>query len=168
MATIMLIPLLLIAAMPAAPGRTFASEPRTCAVLQAALKAAAGATRPTWPAQIRLAWRDVGLDQIMPAYAQTLPLSAQELAGLTARQPLYDAPAFRPACRWRGQRASSRGRGTGDRFVTITSPIVSADGRLAITEVSFRSEGWGGHGSLCVARQGASGWTARCVGSWIT
>ncbi|RDE07082.1 hypothetical protein [Sphingomonas aracearum] len=168
------IPMLLAAAI--APLQTplhlvtthFASAPRTCAVLQAAYTAASKGQTPIYPRDVRSDTRVLRLDEFVPEYRAKLALSAAEFAGLTARQAQSDFPHFRPACAWKGDpgpAVDDEGHAT---FVTFTSPIFSANRKLAMVEVSFREEGTFAYGLICVVRQGRGGWAAQCRGSWIT
>ncbi|GGB21818.1 hypothetical protein GCM10011380_09240 [Sphingomonas metalli] len=146
----------------------FASAPRTCAVLQAAYTAASGAKTLAYPPVVLMEDRRLHPEGFVTSYPAELPLSRHGFDDLVAEAKRYDFPNFKPACAWQGSpgpRVDGEGTPT---FVSFTSPIFSSDGRLAILQVSFRIQGWGGHGEICVVRQHRRGWRARCRAGWMT
>lgn len=147
---------------------TFASAPRTCAVLQAAYTAAISRNAPAYPNDVRAADRTLRLAEIVPEYRAKLGVSASEYEELVEQQATYNTPGFRPNCGWKGIAGPSKDDEGHPTYVTFTSPIFSRNGRIAIVETSFREAGIFGYGLICTVRSKRGSWAAQCSQSWIT
>lgn len=139
----------------------------TCRIIEAAYTAAIGSDRLAYPRDIDPAFRVFDLARFVPDYRKRLALNAGEFDGLAARQSLYGEEKFRPLCVSVSDPAPRFDDEGHLHRVSFTYPIVSADGMLALTEVSFWEPGYG-YGMMCIVRRGAAGWTAKCVDSWVT
>jgi hypothetical protein len=150
------------------PMQTFASAPRTCAVLQAAYTAAIGQDATAYPKEVGPSRHILDdLRTFTPDYRGRLPLSAKEFEELATRQSIYHVENFKPICDWQGKGVAMKNDEGHQTFVTFTSPIFSRDGHVALTEVSFQYGAFG-YGLICVARSRHEAWSARCLQSWIT
>ena len=153
---------------PASPVvRTFASAPRTCAVLQAAYTAAIKHKVLAYPVNVRGDSRPLSLDEIVPDYRAKLAASPREFNELIARQNLYSSSRFKPTCTWHGVPGPLKDGEGHATYVTFTSPVFSRNGRLSIVEVSFLTEGMFGYGFNCVVRSKRGVSSGQCLESWI-
>ena len=160
-----------LTASPSQPYRvlgTFASSPRTCAVLQAAYTAAINRNAPAYPNDVRAADRTLRLAQTVPEYRAKLGVSAREYEELVEQQATYNTPGFRPNCNWKGLAGPSKDEEGHPTYVTFTSPVFSKKGRIAVVETSFREVGMFGYGLICTVRSKRGSWMAQCLQSWIT
>jgi hypothetical protein len=148
--------------------RTFASAPRTCAVLQAAYTAAIKYKVPAYPVDVRADSRALSLDKMVPDYRTELTASQHEFEELIARQDLYSSSNFKPTCTWNGVPGPLKDNEGHATYVTFTSPIFSKNGRLSIVQISFREAGMFGYGLICMVRSKRGVWSAQCLDSWIT
>jgi hypothetical protein len=139
----------------------------TCRIVEAAYTAAIGSDQPAYPRDIDPAFRVIDLTRFVPDYRKRLALNAAEFDGLAARQSLYAQDKFRPLCVPVSDPAPRVDESGHLHRVSFTYPIVSADGMLALTEVSFKERGYG-YGKTCIVRRAAAGWTAICLDSWVT
>ncbi|MEN3749582.1 hypothetical protein TPR58_20585 [Sphingomonas sp. HF-S3] len=143
----------------------------TCRIIEAAYTAAIGSDHLAYPRDIDPSIRVIDLTQFVPDYRKRLAMNATEFNGLAARQSLYAQEKYRPLCMPVSDPAPRVDEEGHLHRVSFTHPIVSANGMLAITEVSFQEPGGArafGYGMMCVVRRGAAGWTAKCVDSWVT
>ncbi len=143
-------------------GATFASAPRTCDVLRAAYAAAALDQLPAGELHVRPASRSLDLRSFVPAFRRALPISRREFDGLAARQELFRATGFIPRCSWIEARGGSGAIPNGASTM-FTSPIFSANRRLAMTEVLVVGPGTRLQGFNCTARLQRRHWSARCM-----
>jgi hypothetical protein len=139
----------------------------TCRIIEAAYAAAIGSDHLAYPRDIDPEIREIDLSRFVREYRERLPLNAVEFDGLAVRQSLYVEAKFRPLCVPVSDPAPRFDESGHLHRVSFTAPVVSADGGLAITQVSFRERGYG-YGKMCIVRRGAAGWTAKCVDSWVT
>jgi len=153
---------------PASPVvRTFASAPRTCAVLQAAYTAAIKHKVLAYPVDVRADSRPLSLDKTVSDYRAKLAVSPREFDELIARQNLYSSSKFKPTCAWNGVPGPLIDGDQPRTYVTFTSPVFSKSGRLSIVQVSFLGEGWFGYGLICIVRSKRGVWSGQCLESWI-
>jgi hypothetical protein len=160
-----------VTVLPSQPYRvlgTFASAPRTCAVLQAAYTAAINRKAPAYPNDVRAADRTLRLGETVPEYRAKMGVTAQEYEELIEQQATYNTPGFRPNCDWKGLAGPSEDDEGHATYVTFTSPIFSENGRIAVVETSFREAGRYGYGLICTVRSKRGTWVAQCLRSWIT
>ncbi len=160
-----------VTASPGQPYRimgTFASAPRTCAVLQAAYTAAIKRNAPAYPNDVRAADRTLRLAKTSLEYRAKLGISAREYEDLVEQQATYNTPGFRPNCDWKGLAGPSKDDEGHPTYVTFTSPVFSKNGRIAVVETSFREAGIFGYGLICTVRSKRGSWAAQCLDSWIT
>ena len=154
---------------PASPVvQTFASAPRTCAVLQAAYTAAIKYKVLAYPVDVRIDYRALSLDKTAPDYRAKLAASPREFDELITRQNLYSSSNFKPTCKWYGVPGPAKDDEGHATHVTFTSPIFSKNGRLSIVQVSFLEDGMFGYGLICVVRSKRGTWAGQCLESWIT
>ena len=147
---------------------TFASAPRTCAVLQAAYTAAINRNAPAYPNDVRAANRTFRLAETVPEYHAKLGVSAKEYEDFVEQQATYNTPGFRPNCDWKGLAGPLKDDEGHSTYITFTSPIFSKNGRIAVVETSCRETGMFGYGLICTVRLKHSSWVAQCLQSWIT
>ncbi|WP_093299768.1 hypothetical protein [Sphingomonas sp. NFR04] len=142
---------------------------QTCRVLEAAYTAAIESNVPAYPQTIAPARRTVDLGTFHRDYRNQLPLDDGEFGDLVSRQRGFAVDGYRPLCVPTAApiaRADAEGHA---QSISFTSPVFSSDGRIAVTEISFRHVPSGfGYGMLCIARRTGQAWSARCLGSWIT
>lgn len=81
---------------------SFASAPRTCAVLQAAYTVASRQTRLSYPKDVRTDTRILQMQKSDPDFRSGLALSPQEKDELADQGSRYDFPNFKPSCKWNG------------------------------------------------------------------
>ena len=159
---------LLVASLyPAAAVSAGSSSTVQCMAMEAAYSAAINSRTLVYPVVIERGWRATDLKQIVPQYRARLPLSREEFEDLSKREHLYNVDHFEPHCKWKGNPAPARMDQMDPMIVSFSDPIMSADNKLALVEVSF-SHGSFGYGSMCVARARRNSWQAQCLPSWIT
>ncbi len=142
---------------------------QTCRVLEAAYTAAIKSSVPAYPRNIVSSSRAADLREFHADYRADLPLKSAEFEDLAGRQRLYAVEAYRPVCVPASVPAVRKDAEGHVQHTSFTSPVFSSDGRIAVTEVSFRDGAGGfGYGMFCVARRSGAAWSATCVGSWVT
>ncbi|QQV78442.1 hypothetical protein H5J25_07315 [Sphingomonas aliaeris] len=147
---------------------TFASAPRTCAILQAAYTKAIGGTATAYPNDVRSSSRRLELVKIVPEYRVKMGLSKKEYDDLIVQEASYGSADFRPSCSWKGIAGPAQDAEGHATFVSFTTPIFSTNGRLAVVETSFLERKDFGHGLVCIVRLKDKNWTARCLPGWIS
>jgi hypothetical protein len=147
--------------------RTFASAPRTCAVLQAAYTAAIKHKVLAYPVDVRADSRPLSLGKTTPDYRAKLGASPREFDDLIARQDLYSSSRFKPTCTWNGVPGPVKDDEGHATYVTFTSPVFSKNKRFSIVQVSFLEEGMFGYGLICMVRLKRGVWSGQCIESWI-
>jgi hypothetical protein len=94
-------------------------------------------------------------------------LSSAEFEALKVREPAYVVDGFRPLCVPTVRASQTKDKDGHLQAVSFTNPVFSADGHLAVVEVSFHENHFG-YGMVCVARREQDTWSAQCHRSWIT
>jgi hypothetical protein len=135
-------------------------------VTQAAFMAATKRQELTYPDHI-IPWRPMQrLERFLPSYVALMGLDAGELSDLIEQQDKFRDEHFVPACQWKGVPVPVAS-GSPAMRVGFSRPIFSSDSKLAVIEVSFRSQGVFGYGVICVMRRADADWVGRCTNSWI-
>ena len=158
---------------PAAP----AAMSPACQVMQVAYTTAVHSAVPAVPTDVApyddaSSMRAFRLGEMVAPFRDRLGLQPAELTQLQARAAQYQQQTFVPQCSWQGTPTPYAPPDGPTMSVDFANPVFSADGRLAITQMSFFQPD--GHarsfafGIMCVARAGADGWTAVCQQSWVT
>lgn len=142
--------------------------PTACRVIEAAYAAAVESKVAVYPAHIRRSTRSLELKEFVPDYRARLALDVGEFEDLAAREGQYDRVAFQPRCDWQGKAVRMIDEERHPIVVSFTNPIFSTNGRLALVEASFMTQGRFGYGMLCIARTTGGAWSAHCQDSWIS
>lgn len=143
-----------------------------CAVMQAAYTAISKSAVPAVPLDVRPERRPrLELSRMVSEFRDAIGLQPAELAELASRAPLYQRTNHLPNCRWHGALTPTTDDQGHTMSVSFINPIFSADGRIAVTQASFREDNEHGiyaYGVMCVLRASDEGWSSVCEQSWIT
>lgn len=143
------------------------TPPDICAVIETAYAATAASAMPPVATAIVPARGALELQHFVPSYVAAMALKPGEFDDLKAQAARNPGPGFVPDCAWANAGPVPKEDGVAMK-VAFTRPVFSSDARLALVEVSFFSDGWWGHGELCMVRRLDGAWRARCLRSWIS
>lgn len=136
-------------------------------MLEAAFMAASHSAQGVVPGDVRASARRHELRRFVPEYISRMALAPGEFEDLEAREGPGAAGGYIPRCGWPEVPAADR-RDPRANWVEFTEPVFSTDGMLALAEISFVGNSIWGHGELCIMRRSDTGWSARCLESWVS
>jgi hypothetical protein len=140
---------------------------QTCEVLAEAYRVASESKVPVWPADLTASFERFDIAKTTPDYLERLGLNAAEVADLKTSTDPFRVGAYRPSCGGIPPTSTKLDDEGHKLTASFSYPIYSADGQLALVDVSFQEPGFG-YGSLCAVRHEGGRWTARCQMSWIS